>query len=262
MSTKVGRRDFIKLAAVGTAVTTVTIAANRNPLPEAGSEAETSPYRWAMVIDQAKCVGCGECSLACQAHNDTRADAPWNRMIELEPINGEAVYAPVPCMHCENAPCVDICPVGATYHRADGIVMMDYEKCIGCRYCQLACPYGARTFNWDKNTAENPAVPEWGEPEVERRPRGVAEKCTFCFHRIDRGLAEGLMPGIDLQATPACVAACPTGARMFGDLNDPDSPVSQALAKYPSVRLRQDLGTNPRVYYLPARREEVEEGVS
>ena len=261
MNNKIGRRDFIKLAAVGTAVTTVTIAAKGNPLPEAE---ESSPYRWAMVIDQAKCVGCGECSLACQAHNDTRTDAPWNRMIELEPLNGEAVYAPVPCMHCENAPCVDICPVGATYHRADGIVMMDYEKCIGCRYCQLACPYGARTFNWDTHTGENTAVPEWGEPEVERRPRGVAEKCTFCFHRIDRGLAQGLMPGIDRQATPACVAACPTGARIFGDLNDPNSPVSLALARYPSVRLRNDLGTNPRVYYLPARREEevVEEGVS
>ncbi|WP_420631538.1 sulfate reduction electron transfer complex DsrMKJOP subunit DsrO [Candidatus Leptofilum sp.] len=262
MNAKVGRRDFIKLAAVGTAVSTITIAAKGNPLPK---EAGSSPHRWAMVIDQAKCVGCAECSLACQAHNDTREDAPWNRMIELKPISGEAVYAPVPCMHCENAPCVDICPVGATYHRPDGIVMMDYDKCIGCRYCQLACPYGARTFNWETHTGENTAVPEWGEPEVERRTRGVAEKCTFCFHRIDRGLAEGLTPGIDRQATPACVAACPVGARLFGNLNDPGSPVSQALAKYPSIQLRQDLGTNPRVYYLPARREDdenIEEGVS
>ena len=169
---------------------------------------------------------------------------------------------PLPCMHCENAPCVDICPVGATYHRADGIVMMDYERCIGCRYCQLACPYGARSFNWETYTGENTAVPEWGEPEIERRPRGVVEKCSFCFHRIDRGLAEGLTPGVDRQATPACVAVCPVGARIFGDLNDPDSPVSQALAKYPAVQLRQGLGTEPRVFYLPARREEESEEAS
>ena len=114
--------------------------------------------------------------------------------------------------------------------------MMDYERCIGCRYCQLACPYGARSFNWETYTGENTAVPEWGEPEIERRPRGVVEKCSFCFHRIDRGLAEGLTPGVDRQATPACVAVCPVGARIFGDLNDPDSPVSQALAKYPAVQ--------------------------
>jgi Fe-S-cluster-containing dehydrogenase component len=146
--------------------------------------------------------------------------------------------------------------VKASYYRADGIVMMDYDRCIGCRYCEVACPYGARAFNWEEFSGPNPAVPTWGQPEVERRPRGVVEKCSFCYHRIDRGLAHGLTPGEDAEATPACVNACPVDARIFGDLNDPESNVSRALAKYPSFRLREDLGTGPRVYYLPAREED------
>ena len=113
--------------------------------------------------------------------------------------------------------------------------------------------------NWEEFTGANTAVPEWGEPDVERRPRGVPEKCSFCYQKIDRGLAQGLTPGIDPAATPACVAACPQGARIFGDLNDPESPVSIALANAPSYRLREELGTGPRVYYLPANRGGLEE---
>ncbi len=150
------------------------------------------------------------------------------------------------------APCVEVCPVKASYYRSDGIVMMDYDRCIGCRYCEVACPYQARSFNWDSFTANNPAVPEWGDPEVDRRPRGVPEKCSFCYQRIDRGLALGLEPGVDPDATPACVVVCPVGARLFGDLNDPESAVSKALRENPSYRLREDLGTGPRVYYIPA----------
>jgi Fe-S-cluster-containing dehydrogenase component len=132
--------------------------------------------------------------------------------------------------------------------------MMDYDLCIGCRYCQTACPYQARSFNWEAFNGENPAVPLWGEPDVERRSRGVVEKYTFCYQRIDRGLATGLVPGIDKGATPACVNACPKGARIFGDINDPKSPVSIALANNPSFRLREEIGTGPRVYYLPPDR--------
>jgi len=150
--------------------------------------------------------------------------------------------------------------VGASYYRDDGIVMMDYDKCIGCRYCQVACPYDARSFNWEAFTGENPAVPEWGEPEVERRPRGVPEKCSFCYNRIDRGMSVGLVPGVDAEATPACCVVCPTGARAFGDLNDPHSNVSQILKNHPSYRLRENLGTNPRVYYLPVGEEGIVEG--
>ena len=117
----------------------------------------------------------------------------------------------------------------------------------------MACPYRARAFNWKEFTGPNPAVPTWGQPEVPRRPRGVVEKCSFCYQRIDRGLALGLKPGIDDDATPACVVACPVGARKFGDLNDPESEVSQLLVDHVSYRLREDLGTAPHVYYLPTR---------
>ncbi|MBC8507704.1 MAG: 4Fe-4S dicluster domain-containing protein [Anaerolineales bacterium] len=203
-----------------------------------------------MVIDQGACLGCGYCTNACQAHNDIHPDISWNRVIESSAANGEKTYTARPCMQCEHAPCVDVCPVKASYYRADGIVMMDYDKCIGCRYCEVACPYNARAFNWETFSGENPAVPEWGVPEVERRPRGVVEKCSFCYHRIDRGVALGLTPGVDSAATPACVVACPVGGRIFGDLNDPESEVSKLVKTHVTHRLREDLGTGPRVYYI------------
>ena len=266
MASQIDRRDFLKLglAATATAAIGVGMTGGRIPLPMAATAAkpaasgrggeETSPHKWVMVIDQSKCVGCDLCLAACHAYNDTPPNMSWSRVETVGATpSGRPVYRPVPCQHCEDAPCVEICPVGATYHRADGLVMMDYDKCIGCRYCQLSCPYGARYFNWEAFTGPNPDVPAAGHPEVERRPRGVVEKCSFCVQRIDRGLATGLTPGVDPDATPACVVACTYGARLFGDLNDPDSPVSVALRERPDAyRLREELGTGPRVYYLPA----------
>lgn len=208
-------------------------------------------YRWGMVIDLNRCIGCDYCVWACQATNDTRDDMRWNIRVEDETPLGNTFHVTRPCLHCQHAPCVEVCPVGATYHRADGLVVMDYDKCIGCRYCQTACPYGARSFNWGEREDVNPQVPEWGQPEVARRPRGVVEKCTFCIHRIDGGLARGLMPGIDEEATPACVNVCPVNARFFGNLNDPESPVSKIIASRSTLRLREDLGTEPSVYYIP-----------
>jgi Fe-S-cluster-containing dehydrogenase component len=250
------RRDFIKLSAVGLAV-----AAGANAITKVeASEGAKGEHQWAMVIDQAKCTGCDQCTFACNANNDINPDIHWNKVLNAGEINGKMVYLPRPCMHCEHAPCVEVCMVGASYYRDDGIVMMDYDKCIGCRYCQVACPYDARSFNWEAFTGENPAVPEWGTPGVERRPRGVPEKCSFCYDRIDRGMAVGLVPGVDAEATPACVGVCPTGARAFGDLNDPNSNVSQILKNHPSYRLRENLGTNPRVYYLPVTEATAVEG--
>jgi Fe-S-cluster-containing dehydrogenase component len=251
------RRDFIKLSAVGLAV-----AAGARLLTQeaSASEAVKGEHQWVMVIDQSKCTGCNQCQFACNAHNDINPEMNWTKVVNMGEMNGKQVYLPRPCMQCEHAPCVEVCPVGASYYRDDGIVMMDYDKCIGCRYCMVACPYDARSFNWEEFDGENPYVPQYGEPEVERRPRGVPEKCAFCYQRIDRGLELGLKPGEDPAATPACVVACPTGARIFGDLNDPNSQVSQILRDNPSYRLRENLGTKPRVYYLPVNDEPVVEG--
>jgi len=249
------RRDFLKLSAVGVAVAASTRVIKGT---RASSDTPKGKHQWVMVIDQSKCTGCNYCTLACQAHNDVNPDIQWNKVSEQGMVGDHNVFLPRPCMHCEKAPCVEVCPVKASYYRDDGIVMMDYDRCIGCRYCQVACPYDARSFNWEKFEGKNPAVPEWGNPEVERRPRGVPEKCSFCYQTIDRGLSLGLTPGVDVDATPACVVACPTGARMFGDLNDLESNVSKALHENYSYRLRENLGTAPRVYYLPAIAEKME----
>jgi phenylacetyl-CoA:acceptor oxidoreductase 27-kDa subunit len=245
----INRRDFLKITAIGAAAFTGMQVIER---VKASGSAPSGGRKWALVIDQSKCIGCGYCVMACRAHNDVSPDITWNPVLEAGQTGDKKIYLPRPCMHCANAPCVDVCPVKASTYRSDGIVMIDYDRCIGCRYCQVACPYEARSFNWKTFTGDNPAIPEWGEAEVPRRPRGVVEKCTFCYNRIDRGLELGLIPGVDLDATPACVNVCPTGARVFGDLNDPLSPASLLLEARTSYRLREDLGTAPRVYYLAA----------
>ena len=250
---KVNRRDFLKMAAVGVTVLTCTQFLRQSA--SASETASSNGRKWAMLIDQSKCTGCGYCVMACRAHNDVPPDITWNPVLEAGQVGDKKVYLPRPCMHCAKAPCVDVCPVKASTYRPDGIVMMNYDRCIGCRYCEVACPYGARSFNWKQFTGANPAIPEWGEAEVARRPRGVVEKCSFCYQRIDRGLALGLTPGVDDDATPACVVACPVGARMFGDLADPDSNVSTLLRNRASYRLREELGTSPHVFYLPATTE-------
>jgi phenylacetyl-CoA:acceptor oxidoreductase subunit 1 len=259
------RRDFLVMAgtAVGSAV--FAQAVTTGPLSPfatlrqrqvAGVEGESGPLggrRWGMVISLDRCIGCEYCLRACCATNDVNADKPWNIVVEEKTSAGQTFFFSRPCLHCQEAPCVEVCPVRATYVREDGLVVMDYDRCIGCRYCEVACPFDARKFNWEARTDQNPFVPTWGAPEVERRPRGVVEKCTFCIHRIDAGLAKGLTPGVDFEATPACVNICPVGARTFGDLHDPESPVAQLIAGTPTLRLREELGTEPSVYYIPPK---------
>ena len=257
------RREFVTIM-VGAGATVAVAAVLADPLnsvaqsllgtdTEVNAEeapASTGP-RWGMVIDLRKCIGCEYCVFACQATNDVTDEMRWNVHIMDETPTGNIFHLTRPCLHCNHAPCVSVCPAQATYRRDDGLIIMDYDLCIGCRYCQVACPYDARSFNWKAREGASGYQPEWGNAEVERRPRGVAEKCTFCIHRIDRGLAQGLVPGVDRPATPACVNICPVQARIFGDLNDPASPVSQAIKSLPTFRLREDLGTEPNVYYVP-----------
>jgi Fe-S-cluster-containing dehydrogenase component len=258
--TILSRREFMTLLIGGGAslVLAATLAQPLNTIVQQAISAGEAPepsddpnYRWVMVINLSKCIGCDYCVWACQANNDTRDDGLWNIRITDRTALGGEFHVTRPCLHCGYAPCVSVCPVGATYHRPDGLVVMDYDKCIGCRYCQTACPYNVRTFNWSDRQDVNVRAPEWGQPEVERRARGVVEKCTFCIHRIDAGLAKGLMPGVDEAATPACINVCPVGARHFGNVNDPNSTVAQIINSQPTLRLREDLGTNPNVFYIP-----------
>lgn len=255
---ELSRREFIRLAfglGVGLAAADWIwqwFRVHNNPLAQAAHANTDGPY-WAMVIDLETCIGCRRCVYACQATNDTQDGHLWNILIQDGSTFKKPVFITRPCMHCEHAPCVDVCPVQATYHRPDGLVAMDYDRCIGCRYCMVACPYGVRVFNWEERTDENPQTPTWGTPEIERRPRGVVEKCTFCAHRLDAAAERGLRPGYDRAATPACCVICPTEARRFGDLRDSQSPASRALEGRQAVVLRSELGTNPRVFYLLPR---------
>jgi Fe-S-cluster-containing dehydrogenase component len=258
------RRDFVTVAATAAGSAVLAQAVTTGPLSPFGElkqrqvagEPDTShpagEHHWGMAINLQTCIGCEYCQRACSATNDVAADKPWNIVLPDETTNGHRFFFSRPCLHCQHAPCVEVCPVRATFVRDDGLVVMDYDRCIGCRYCEVACPYDARKFNWEERTDQNALIPTWGVAEVERRPRGVVEKCTFCVHRIDAGLAAGLVPGVDREATPACVNICPVGARVFGDLLDPDSPVSQVIAANPTLRLREELGTEPSVYYIPA----------
>jgi Fe-S-cluster-containing dehydrogenase component len=259
------RRDFLTIAAAAAGsifaaqLVTVTPLSPFTQLKQGQIEGEfdqghaehSGTYHWGMVIDLDKCIGCEYCMRTCSAVNDVKADKPWNIVIEEQTTAGTQFFLSRPCLHCQVAPCVEVCPVQATYHREDGLVVMDYDRCIGCRYCEVACPYDARKFNWEARDDVNPYIPTWGIAEVERRPRGVIEKCTFCKHRIDKGLEQGLMPGVDPEATPACVNICPVGARTFGNLHDPESTVAKLIETSATFRLREDLGTEGSVFYIP-----------
>ncbi|MDF1499760.1 MAG: 4Fe-4S dicluster domain-containing protein [Anaerolineales bacterium] len=259
------RRDFITVAATvaGSAVTAKALTTGPlSPFSELqqqqvnGDQLKEHPSgegHWGMVIDLDACIGCSYCTWACNAVNDVYPDKTWNIVVDERTSAGHKFFFSRPCLHCQEAPCVEVCPVQATWVREDGIVMMDYDRCIGCRYCEVACPYDARKFNWEERTDENEFIPTWGISEIERRSRGVVEKCTFCVQRIDDGLERGMIPGVDREATPACVNICPVGARTFGDLRDPDSPASRTIAGNPTQRLRNDLGTETSVYYIPPK---------
>ncbi len=220
--------------------------------------------QWVMVIDLQKCIGCKACTVSCVAENNLPPGVVYRPVLEEEIgefPNVRMRFTPRPCMQCETPPCVPVCPVSATYIRPDGIVAIDYDACIGCRYCVAACPYNARTadfgeFYGDGLAEEVPALAgaiamayetrpnfeygrEWArEPGRHRSPMGNARKCQFCAHRLDNGLL------------PACVTTCLGGATYFGDYSDSRSLVHELVGSSRMIRLREELGTEPRVFYL------------
>jgi len=206
--------------------------------------------RWAMIADLRRCVGCQTCTAACKHANATPPDVQWRRVLDMEVGEYPAVkrvFVPVGCMHCADPPCMHVCPSTATRKRADGIVTIDYDLCIGCAYCAVACPYQAR-YKTERATF---AYGKPGAHETQRHDEArlaVATKCTFCVDRIDAGLARNLVPGIDPEATPACVNACITSALAFGDLDDPQSNVARLLDENQHFRMHEDLGTGPGFY--------------
>jgi Fe-S-cluster-containing dehydrogenase component len=238
--------DWLTSPGVSSATTIEPIVANYDP----------TAHRWGFVVDTNRCIGCGRCVVACKAENGVPLDEEHTRTwVERHSVTADGAvlidspaagangfgdasaaiagrddirdsrFVPRLCMQCEESPCTKVCPVGATFRTADGVILVDEQRCIGCGYCVVACPYGARYL----------------VPAGSRTPTGVAgvaDKCTFCYHRITRG------------QNPACVEVCPVGARLFGDLNDPNSSVSLILRDKTTRVLRPELGTKPRVHYV------------
>ena len=196
--------------------------------------------------------------MACKAENFTPPGVKWTRMQDSEAgsyPNTRREIILLQCMHCNDPPCVDVCPTAASIKREDGIVWVDYDKCMGCRYCILACPYNSRYYHNDQVPyfASEFTPGEVFDSElvgVQTKQTGTVQKCTFCKHRIDAGIEQGLKPGSDWEATPACVNACPARARVFGDLDDANSEVSRLARSARAFRLLPDQGTEPSVHYL------------
>jgi len=224
--------------------------------------------KWAMAIDLDKCTGCGDCMAACKLENNIAIVDPeqadegrvmlWMDMMTIyegEYPNIKVKRIPKPCFHCDNPPCIKVCPVHATYINEEGLVGQIYNRCIGCRYCMAACPYTAKVFNWYE--------PEWADefktcmnPDVSMRMKGVVEKCSFCAHRLlkvketadvdDRQIADG-------EYMPACADSCPADAIFFGDLENKESKVYQLSNSPRAFRELENLGTIPKVFYLSER---------
>jgi len=211
--------------------------------------------RWGMVIDLSKCMRCHGCVAACRVEHFLPLGITWPRLIAWEENADELTTFPVRCNQCNDAPCVKVCPTGATQQREDGIVWIDQNKCVGCRYCIIACPYQNRIFlSKDKDTGYFPGYELTEFEKVGKRlyPHtvGTTEKCNFCMERIDEGMAKGLKPGIDREATPACVNTCPSKALHFGDLDDPDSEVRRLIRDRRGFQLHLEHDTDPSIYYI------------
>lgn len=256
----VSRRRFLRLASAGVAAGAVGVFLSDRILEVVGFSTEDlrtisgSGSQWVMVIDLAGCDGCGECTKGCNAEHFVPEGQEWIKVLTVEDELGASYFLPTPCMQCENPPCVKVCPVGATFRRDDGVIFTDHVRCIGCRYCMAACPYQARSFNWrepDHTPEELSHTYSIDEPWPHRV--GVVEKCMFCVHYAKEG------------KLPACVRACTKemgdGVIYFGDIREDaisngveTLPLAKTLRERGAFRFKEELGTQPRVWYLPPRR--------
>lgn len=212
---------------------------------DAASATPSTKHQWAMVIDMRRCDGCGKCTEGCQEAHHLPKSFEWVRVETLKTKSGQEFYMPIPCMQCENAPCIRVCPVGASFKNAEGVNLVDQSKCIGCRMCMAACPYGARYFNDKQPPAfNNPfgkPTPEYPVPQQ----KGTVGKCMLCVHQTSEG------------KLPACVEACGMYALYIGDFitdvatNGRETVrLSQFLKDNDAFRYKEELHTGPRVYYI------------
>jgi Fe-S-cluster-containing dehydrogenase component len=245
---EVSRRNFLRMLAAGSGLILFTFPPTRGAGRD-GADYDESAHYWGYAVDTTRCIGCLACMRACRAENDvpegsvrtwieryrvtpdgeTHVDACRDESAGFMEVDGEgevskAFFVPKICNHCEKSVCSQVCPVGASYHAKDGVVLVDEKRCIGCGYCVQACPYGTRFIN----------------PKTH-----VADKCTLCYHRITKGME------------PACVAACPKDARIFGDLKDPASRLSTILRQRRFSVLKPEMGTHPKCYYIGLDQEVV-----
>lgn len=221
--------------------------------------------RWGMIIDLAKCTACQACVVACESENNVPCVPPeeaardriqsWIRLLP-EPAGAYPRLTmrlmPMPCLHCDQPPCILVCPVGATGIDPEGVVRQTFARCIGCRYCTTACPYTSRMFNWYAPQFDGD-FREALNPDVSVRPKGVVEKCTLCHHRLLKAREEARAenrPVGEGEYMPACVEICPAGAMYFGDLEEPSSTVNELERSPRAFRLLEELGSKPKVIYL------------
>lgn len=264
-ATSVDRREMLgKLTKAGAVSLAVALGSSLSfaPVVAAAANGESKQkHRYGMVIDTRRCVGCRACVVACKAENKTPPGVSYTVVVENgfgERPDDRPLFLSKPCFHCDDPPCVSVCPVGATFKRKqDGIVVVDYDRCIGCRYCIVACPYQARYFDFGEDypaaqeetgfaSVPSPEYRQFRKREADQSPVGNVRKCTFCLHLQD---ADGKY---DKAAGrwPACAKTCTGKAIHFGDFNDPESEVSRLLGERQAIRLKEELGTEPNVYYL------------
>lgn len=209
--------------------------------------------RYVMVADLRRCIGCQTCTAACKQANSTPPGVQWRRVVDIEVgefPNVKRVFLPTGCQHCANPPCEEVCPTKATYKKEDGTVQIDYDLCIGCAYCAVACPYDARFKAEHEEYAYGDQPMPHEAQRADKATIGVAQKCTFCNDVVEAGVEQGHKAGEHPEATPACVNSCITGALTFGDKDDPDSKVNKLLESSEHFRMHEEVGTEPGFYYI------------